>query len=123
MTKVLACLLMFALVAQGGWAARGPDQQQHIEKIKKKVARGLEQSRHVTVETNDGRRLQGMIREADADSFVLSFQGTSVTLGYADVKTIKWPSAASKTATSVLIVAAVCGTLLLGVVLAGGLKN
>lgn len=122
MAKRLAYLLTLTLVVQGTCAAPGPDQQ-HIERIKKKVARGLEQSQHVSVETYDGRKLQGMIREADPDSFVLSFQGASVSVGYADVKTVKWRSAMSKTATTVLIVAAVGGTLLLGVVLLGGLKN
>jgi hypothetical protein len=119
---VVASLLALVLFANGAVAAPQPDQR-HIDKIKKRVERCLEQGCHAVVQTYDDRRLQGIIREAGPDYFVFSLQGSSVTLHYAEVKTIKWPSALSHTAKTVLIASAITGAIFLGVVLLGGLKN
>ena len=110
------------LLASGVRASQAPDQK-HIEAIKRKVASCLENSRHVTIQTFDGRELQGSISEAGADSFVLSFHGNSTTLNYAEVKGVKWPSPVSRAMKTVIVVAAVTGGLFLCVLLLGGLRG
>jgi hypothetical protein len=122
MKKYLAALLAFALMGSQVAAAQGPEQK-HIEAVKKKVAACLENSRHVSIETYDDRKLQGSISEAGPDTFVLNYHSTSTVLNYSDVRKIKWPSPANKTLQTVIIVGGVCGALLLGVVLLGGLKG
>jgi hypothetical protein len=122
MRRLVVALIVFALTAGQLFAASAPDPK-HIETIKKKVSSCLENSRHVTIETYDGRKLQGSVSEADADSFVLTFHNNSTTLSYADVKRIKWPSPISKTGQAVIVASAVVGGLLLAVVLLGGLKG
>jgi len=122
LTKTIATLLVFALLAAGVGASQTPDQK-HIDAIKKKVATCLENSRHVTIQTYDGRALQGSISEAGPDTFVLIFQGNSVTLNYADVKSIKWPSPMSSAVKTSLLGTAVVAGLLLVFLLLGGLHD
>ena len=80
----LAGTFVFALSGSRLWASPGPDQQhpdrqdpdpQHIEAVKKKVARCVDRHRRVAVETFDGRRLQGAISEARSDDFLLVYGG------------------------------------------------
>ena len=122
MKKTVAGLLVFVMLASGASASQTPDQK-HIEAIKKKVASCVENSRHVTVQTFEGRELQGSIREAGADSFVLSFHGNSTNLQYVEVKKIEWPSSLSKGLKTALLVVGVLGGLILGVYLLGGLRG
>jgi hypothetical protein len=95
MNRILACLLVFTLACPKLWADPGPDQK-HTDAIKKRAAECVEKQRRVVVETFDGRRLQGAISEAEADSFVVSFGSRSTTLAYTDVMKIKWQSEISR---------------------------
>jgi len=122
MRRLIVSVLVIAFITSAAFGSSTPDQK-HIEKIRKKVASCVENSRHVSIETYDRRELQGSISEANSDTFVLSFHNNSTTLNYADVKTIKWPSALSKAAKTVIAVTAVTGGLFLAVVLLGGLRG
>lgn len=122
MRKLFICLLIFTLTCPRLWAGTGPDPKQ-IAKVKKKVAACLEHHRTVTIETYDDRLLQGSVSEAGADAFLLGHNSKSVTLGYEDVKKIKWPSEVSKQVKVVLGAAAVVGVIFGFVVLLGGLRG
>ena len=122
MNKLIALLLAFTLSASELAASPGPDQK-HIDAIKKKVFNALENSRHIVIETYDDRALQGTISEAGTDNFILDLQQKSTTLSYADVRKIKWHSPMPREVKTILIATAVTGILVLGVVLAGGLRD
>jgi len=122
MRKLLACLLIFTLTGPRLWARTDPDQTQ-IAKVRAKVAQCLERHRRVTIATYNGRLLQGSVSEASADAFVLTNNGRSTTLNYADVRKIKWPSAVSKQVKVAIETAAIVGALFGFVVLLGGLRG
>ena len=77
----------------------------------------------VVVETHDNRRLLGIVTEAGADHFVLSYAGRTTLLSYRDVKRVKWPSAVGKQVKVVAETAAVVGGLFVVFVLIGGLRD
>jgi hypothetical protein len=122
MQRIVTSLLVVVFFATTLRASQNPDQK-HIDSIKKKVASCLENSRHVTIETYDDRKLQGLIGEAESDSFVLVFQSKSTTLNYADVKKIKWPSTMSREVKAIIIATAGTAAIFLAVVLLGGLRG
>ncbi len=95
MKKILACFLMLTISCSQLWAGPGPDQK-HIDKVKRKVTECLEKDRRVSVKTYDDRAFQGSVSEAGADHFVLTNEGRSTTLTYADVKNIKSPMSPGK---------------------------
>lgn len=112
MKKLFTSFLVFMFLCSQLSAAPGPDQK-HIDKIKRKVADCVENSRRVTIETYDDRLLQGSITEAGPNTFVLASAGRSTTLEYSGVKNIKWSSRHAKTG----IVVAVGLGVLVGLVL------
>ena len=118
----LICLLVFAFTCSPMSASPAPDQQ-HIEAVKKKVARCVDQPRRVVVETFDGRRLQGAISEARSDDFVLVYGGRATNLSYGEVKKIKWQSPVWKHAQAVAIAAGITAAIFGLVVLLGGQKG
>jgi len=120
--KLLIGFLICALACPRTWADSNPDQK-HLETIKKKVAKCVDQQKRVVVETNDGRRLEGVIHEAGTDDFVLSYAGRTTTLSYGDVKKISWKSEAWRQVKIMAAAAAVVGIIAGIVVLAGGLKG
>ena len=122
MKRSLICLLVFALTCSRLSASPGPDQQ-HIEAIKKKVVRCVDQQRRVVVETLDGTRFVGAISEAGSDGFVLVYGGRATNLCYRDVKKIKWQSPVWKHVEAVAIAAGVTAAIFGLVVLLGGLKG
>ncbi|MGC1967583.1 MAG: hypothetical protein WA673_14075 [Candidatus Acidiferrales bacterium] len=122
MKKPFVCLFIFTLACLPVWAGSGPDQKQ-IAEIQKKVVACLEHERRVTVETYDGRLFKGSVGEAEADEFVLVYNGRPTTLKYADVRKITWPSEVSRLAKAAIGVAAVVGCLFVALVLLGGLKG
>jgi len=122
MKQFLACLLVFTLACSSIWAQQQPDQK-HIESIKKKVAKCIDNQRVVVIETYDGRRLQGVIGEAGPDDFVLSFKLQNTTLGYSDVKKIKWHSEMSKQGKAILAAAILTGGLFALVIAVGGMRD
>ena len=111
MKRMLACVLVFALVCPAISAQQQPSQK-HIDSIKKKVANAVDNQRTVAIQTYDGRRLQGAIGEAGPDSFVLSFQQQDTTLTYSDVKKIKWHSELSRQGKGVVAAIVITGGLL-----------
>ena len=127
MKRSLVCLLVFALTGSRLSASPAPDQQhrhqQHIEAVRKKVARCVDRHRRVTVETFDGRRLQGAVSEAGTDDFVLVYGVRATTVSYGEVKKIKWPSPVWRQAEAVAIAAGVTAAIFGLVVLLGGLKG
>ncbi|HEV3038208.1 MAG TPA: hypothetical protein VHA33_10570 [Candidatus Angelobacter sp.] len=90
MKRVIALVLILGLACPALYAAPGPDQK-HVDKIKKKVSTCVEKGSRVSLETYDDRKLQGTISEAGEDNFVLTNEGRSTTLGYAEIKKIKSP--------------------------------
>ena len=95
MKQLIALVLFFAVACNSCFAGAQPDQK-HIDKVRKQVSDYLEQGTRVSVETYDQRKLQGSISEANSDTFVLTVDGRSTTLNYADVKKIKSPMSRSK---------------------------
>jgi hypothetical protein len=122
MKKVLICLLISVLASPRTWADPSPDQE-HIESIKKKVAKCVDQQKRVVVETYDSRRLQGFISEAGPDDFVLSHAGRTTTLSYRDVRRISWPSPVWKQVKVMAGAAAIVGVIVGLVALAGGFRG
>jgi len=109
MKSLIALVLILGLACPSAFAGGSPDQK-HIEKIKKKVDKCLEKDLKVSVETFDSRKLHGSISEAGPETFVLTNESRSTTLGYADVKKIKSPlDPRTKTA---IILSVVVGGLL-----------
>ena len=90
MKPLIALLLIFGIACPSVYATPDPDQK-HINKIKKKVNKCIEKGSRVSMETYDDRKLQGKISEAGVDTFVLTNEGRSTTLGYAEIKKIKSP--------------------------------
>jgi hypothetical protein len=121
MKRSLICLLVCALTCSRLSASPGPDQ--HLEAMKKKVARCVDQQRRVVVETLDGRRLQGAISEARSDDFVLVYGGRATNLAYGEVKKIKWQSPVWKQVEAVAIAAGITAAIFGLVVLLGGLRG
>jgi len=120
MKKLFTAFLVFMFFCSQLPAASGPDQQ-HNDKIKKKVAECIAHSRRVTIETYDDRLLQGSVDEAGPDTFVLIGSGGMTKLKYSDVKNIKWPSPHVKTG---IVIAIVVGGLVgLTVLLGRGLRE
>lgn len=122
MKKALACLLAFLVAASPTWASSGPDQN-HMETIRKKVARCVDKHMRVVVVTCDNRRLQGVISEAGGDDFVLVFASRATTLSYSNVRKISWPSPAWKHGKAFAVTAGVTAGIFGLVVLLGGLKG
>jgi len=120
--KSIAGLLVFALLASGVCASQTPDRK-HTDAIRKKVSSCLENSRHVAVQTYDGRQLQGSVSEAGPEFFALTFQGNSTALNYTDVKSIKWPSPISKPVKDIILATSITAGLVLFFVLIGGLRG
>ncbi len=83
-------MLILVIACPHAFAGAGPDQK-HIDKIKKKVSSYIERDLRVSVETFDDRKLHGSISEAGPETFVLTNESRSTTLGYAEVKKIKAP--------------------------------
>jgi hypothetical protein len=127
MKRSLIYALVFALTVTRLSATPAPDQQhrdqQHLEAVRKKVARCVDRHRTVAVETFDGRRLQGRVSEAGTDDFVLVYGARATTLSYGEVKKIKWPSPVWRQAQAVAIAAGVTAAIFGLVVLLGGLKG
>ncbi len=121
MRKLFACLLLFTLTCPRLGA--GTDSEKQIAQVKRKVAECLEHHRKVTIATYDDRLLQGSVSEARADAFVLTNNGRSTTLNYADVRKIKWPSEVSKQVKVAIGTVAIVGALFGFVVLLGGLRG
>ena len=88
MKKPIALILFFGIACSSCMAGGQPDQK-HTEKIKQQVIRYLNTGDRVSLETYDQRKLQGAISESRTDSFVLTIEGRSATLNYAEVKKIK----------------------------------
>lgn len=122
MKKTLIFLLALALAASPTWASSGPDPE-HIEAIRKKVARAVDSQRRAVVETHDNRRLQGVISEARSDDFVLVYAGRATTLAYRDVRKIRLQSRAWKQVKAVAAAAAISAAIFGFVVLLGGLRG
>jgi hypothetical protein len=77
----------------------------------------------VVIETYDARRLQGSVSEARADSFILTNDGRSTTLTYAEVRRVFAPGQLSKPVTAILVGGVVAGVLLALVWALGGLRG
>jgi hypothetical protein len=104
----MALILILITVCPTLFAGTGPDPK-HTEEIKKKVGHYVEREARVSLETYDARKLQGSISEAGPETFVLSNEGRSTTLSYADVKKIKAPM--SRRTKQAIVTAIVLGGL------------
>jgi len=116
MKQLLACMLVLTLTCPSLCAQKQPNQK-HIESMKKRVAKCVDDQRTVAIETYDGRHLQGAIGEARPDDFVLSFGQQTTTLAYSDVKKIKWHSEMSRQGKGLVAAAVLTGGLLAVVLL------
>jgi hypothetical protein len=83
-------LIIFSCFGLTQIALASPDQQ-HIDKIKKQISSSIDHHLRISVETYDGRKLQGLVNEARAENFILGNEGTTTTLNYDQVKKIKSP--------------------------------
>jgi hypothetical protein len=79
MKKIVSCLLVVTLICPALWSDPVPDQK-HIDHIQKKIAAAVEQHRIVAIDTFDHRHFQGSVSEAQADRFVLMYQGRATML-------------------------------------------
>jgi hypothetical protein len=75
------------------------------------------------IDTYDGRRLQGSVSEAGVDHFVLTNDGRSVTLTYAEVRRVRESARLSRMVKAILIGGVVAGILLALVWAPGGLRG
>lgn len=91
-TLVLMCLCCFGLTQ----LASAAPSQEHIQKIKKQVSASIDQHERISLETYDGRKLQGFVNESGAEKFVLGNEGTTTSLKYEEVKKIKVPVSRGK---------------------------
>ena len=85
MTTMRAVVSMALVLALGIQAA--PDQK-HVTQVRRKVESSMQHASRVVIETYDARRLQGSVSEARADSFILTNDGRSTTLTYAEVRRV-----------------------------------
>ena len=126
MKNMIASLLVVALTSCQMWADPGPDQA-HTDAVKKKVVHCLDHQGRVVLETYDNRRLQGVITEAGAEDFVVSYAGQATTLPYRDVTKIKWQSPVSRHVRAVLLnmalAAAFAAAMYGAIVLLGGTRG
>jgi hypothetical protein len=120
--EFVSVVLVVALVSTRLLAHPAPDPV-HAAQIQKKVAVSVRHHYLVAVETYDHRQLQGSVSEAQTDRFVLTHQGRSTTLTYAEVEKISWPGGVSRELKAVIAAAAVAGGLYLAVRLLGGLRG
>jgi hypothetical protein len=122
MKKLVSLLLVASLACSSLWADQTPNQQ-HIDKIRKRVADSVAYHRIVFVATYDHRQLQGIVSEAEADSFVLSIQGRSTTLSYGEVERVKWRGQTPRVVWAVVGAVAISAALYGLVVLLGGTRD
>ena len=122
MREFISCVLVVALVTANLLADPAPDPA-HAAQIQKRVAESVRHHYLVVVETYDHRQLQGSVSEAQSDSFVLTHQGRSTTLTYAEVAKISWSSGISRELKAAIAAGAVVGGLYLAVRLLGGLRG
>jgi hypothetical protein len=122
MKRAIVYLLLFAFASAQLWADPGPDQS-HADSIRKKVVKCLDQHKRIVIETNDGRRIQGVVSEAGSDDFILSYAGRSTTLSYRDVRKISWQSSAWKQVQVAVAAVVIVGALVGLVTLIRGLHN
>jgi 3-keto-L-gulonate-6-phosphate decarboxylase len=120
--KFISCALVVALASASLWAGPDPDPA-HAAQIRKRVAESVRHHYLVVVETYDHRQLQGSVSEAQADSFVLTHQGRSTTLTYAEIEKISWSSWGNRELKAVIAAVAIAGGLYLAVRLLGGLRD
>jgi hypothetical protein len=81
------------------------------EKIRTRVTHALEHHYLVSIETADHRQFQGLVSEIQPDHFVLSLQGHTTTLTYAEVERITWQQHTARIIATVLVGAAFAGVL------------
>jgi hypothetical protein len=67
-------LIIFSCFGLTQIALASPDQQ-HIDKIKKQISSSIDHHLRISVETYDGRKLQGLVNEARAENFILGNEG------------------------------------------------
>jgi hypothetical protein len=84
-------------------AAQPAPDAEHAQKIKSRAAYALDHHRFVAVETADHRRFQGLVSETQPDSFVLTLQGRTTTLTYAEVERISWQQHMPRPVVAVLV--------------------
>ena len=112
MKNLIAFVLIFALAGQSLWA--GTADEKHVEKIRNKVSRCMDDGNHVSVETLDHRKFAGTITQASLDDFVLASSAGTTTISYSDVKKIKSPMDPHKRSViaSIAVLGGLLGTLI-----------
>jgi hypothetical protein len=108
-------LFLVVLLCSSLWATNSPDDK-HVERIRKEITKAFNCSCRIVVETDDQRRLQGLVSEVQPDNFVLTISGRSTTLAYVDVKAVFRPK-------HLMIAAGISATLYGLVRLIGGLRG
>jgi hypothetical protein len=103
--------------------AAGCLDQEHADAVRKRIDNSVEHPRRIAVETCDGRRLQGSVSEAGTDTFVLTNDGRSTTVTFADVRRVIVRRRTPRTVTALIVAAVVAGSLLAAVYLLGGLRG
>ena len=111
---------MALILALGIQAAPDP---RHVAQVRRKIESSMQHATRVVIETYDARRLQGSVSEARADSFILTNDGRSTTLTYAEVRRVFASAQLSKPVTAILVGGVVAGVLLALVWALGGLRG
>jgi hypothetical protein len=88
-----------------------PETDAHAEKIRTRVTHALEHHYVVSIETADHRQFQGLVSEIQPDHFVLSLQGHTTTLTFAEVERITWQQHTTRIVATVIAGAAFAGVL------------
>ncbi len=84
--KMVAVAIALALASSGALAQTAVEKQ--AAKMHAKLEKIFSDGTRAKLELQDGRKVQGVITELDADTFVLGSDGRSETYRYAEVKKV-----------------------------------
>jgi hypothetical protein len=109
--RTLVCWALILAVMCVQLRAQPVTDLKHAEKIRTRVTHALEHHYVVSIETADHRQFQGLVSEIQPDHFVLSLQGHTTTLTYADVERITWQRNRTRIIVTVIVGAAFAGVI------------
>lgn len=85
--ELLAMTLILAL-ATSSLPAQTADEAKQLAKVHVKLERIFNNGSRARLDMKDGRKIQGVITELDADTFVLASAGHSESYSYAEIKKV-----------------------------------
>ena len=85
--KVMAVILTLTLSCSGVLAQASADAKQ-LAKVHAKLEKIFNEGTRARIDLKDGRKIQGLISELDAETFVLAGAGRPESYSYSDVKKV-----------------------------------